>query len=170
MMVLVLFTFSIPLLLQYVTAQPSIRLNPMPSSVQEGVTITFSGMVEFNNQPLSGQTVTIKDRTIGETIGTVMSDSNGGFNFVWTSVARPEKYLFYVELDIPREAASFTSNMYEVTVLSRQPQNSEFFSEDVVWTIVGLAIAGGALYYFRKYKSSKSPIPTVEIRGGLEPN
>jgi hypothetical protein len=228
----VLFVFFSPLLLQYAFAQPSVSLNPVPSSVQEGITITFSGMIELNNEPLNGQTVTIKDGTTGKVIGTTASGPNGGFNFTWTSVARPEKYLIYAELYVSAESASFSSNVDEIIVLrptnstdvstipvksitlseslstndtistsavksatmpetitssdlpnqansttvstssdiSNQKQNQTFFSEDIIWIIVGLAIVGGAVYYFRKYKSSKPPIPTVEIRGGLEPN
>lgn len=232
MAVLVLFMFSQSILLQPANAQPSIILNPVPPSVQEGATITFFGTVELNNDPLSGQTVTIKDGTTGKVIGTTVSGPNGDFNFVWTSVARPEKYLIYAELYISAESASFSSNVDKIIVfrptnstdvsafpvksitlseslpinddvstsavksvtmsetitssdlpsqansstaltssdISNQKQNQTFFSEDIVWIIVGLAIIGGATYYFRKYKSSKAPIPTVEIKGGLEPN
>ena len=50
-----------------VLSQPILTLNPVASSVVEGTTITFSGMLRFNEQPLAGQTVTIKDVLSGLT-------------------------------------------------------------------------------------------------------
>ena len=171
-----------------VLSQPILTLNPVASSVVEGTTITFSGMLRFNEQPLAGQTVTIKDVLSGLTFEAT-TDSNGEFRFDWMAVMREESYGFYAEFSFPAGGTFVRSEQYEVTVMphsvnesaknvNTEPAGNEIpyeeiatrdssFPADDLFFIVLLigAVAGAYLIYRSRVKSH---VPIVEIRGGLE--
>ena len=176
--------YGISFLTAYALDEPIIILDPVNPNVEEGDVITFSGLIKFNERPLSEQPIIIKDARTNTIIVRLLSDQNGQFHFEWNAISGD--YVFYAELDSAAAPSSVRSSTYDVIVtshleedsnlngnLNSEPINSEpagesnFQSEDLLWLI--LAILGtGVAYTIYKYKSKKFPRPHVEIKGGLE--
>jgi len=96
-------------------SQLVLDLRPLPSSIEEGQVLEFSGSVTLEGQPLSGLTVVIKDAITGQPIGPTVSDSNGEFHFNWITIYQNEPYEFFAELSTSG-AVPARSETYEVTV------------------------------------------------------
>ena len=96
-------------------SQLVLDLRPIPSSIEEGQMLEFSGSIAIEGQPLPALTIVIKDAITGQVIGTVESDSNGEFHFNWIAVYQNGPYAFFAEL-VTTDAVSARSATYEVTV------------------------------------------------------
>ena len=104
-------------------------LNQVPSTAQEGDTITFSGRLLTADQQyfLSGYTIYIKDNvSLGKdtVIGkAITSDTDGTFTFTWKAVPRAYSgnYQFYAEFFGTSDAGKARSQEYRLSVTPTAP-------------------------------------------------
>ncbi|MEX0764015.1 MAG: hypothetical protein WEC35_06195 [Nitrosopumilaceae archaeon] len=101
---------------QFAWAQLLLELAPIPSSVQEGQEITFSGRISLEGQPLADQPIDIVNAITGQILDTTASDSNGEFILTWIAVPQDDVYLFYAEFTFPGAPVPVRSVPYEVVV------------------------------------------------------
>jgi len=107
-----------------VILQPELFFTPLPTRVDEGTTIEFSGQLTAEGIPLAGKTIYIKDDVDFGTdtiLGTVVSDQNGEFSATWVAVPRSSgAYDFYAVFEGDLEVNRVRSATYSVYVTITQ--------------------------------------------------
>ncbi len=109
----------------------SLVLDSIPSVVNDGDTVTFSGslLTQDGKYVIPSATIYIKDDiafATDTTIGTLATDSNGKFYGTWKAIPKSGngQYHFYATYDGNSQIQNARSSEYSITVLSQSPQNA----------------------------------------------
>ena len=115
-------------------------LDPLPSTVQEGDTITFSGILLTADEQyyIPNETIYIKDDvSVGADIiiGTVTSSSqNGRFSATWTATPRSDggAYDFFAVFEGTSSYGYARSQEYSVTVIETATTAPQFYGTKII--------------------------------------
>jgi hypothetical protein len=109
------------------TYQTHLILNKIPSSVHAGQTVTFTGQLTTNGQPLSNAPIYIKEDDPGpdQFIGNGKTNSNGQFSIKWQVTAG------LVELDFDVYAVFEGSNLYDRARTANQQMTVTKYWSDI---------------------------------------
>jgi hypothetical protein len=130
-------TSSSPQLSQQSTTQfhsAILVLDPIPSNVQSGADITFSGKLSTTSGlVVQSATINIKDGAgfgTDDELGSVTTDDNGGFSGVWTATTKSSGiWNFYAEYSGQDNISSAKSVTHSITVSSSgQSSNQPSYS------------------------------------------
>ena len=145
--------------------------DPLPSSVNAGDTIVFSGyLATADGSVVQNAVIYINDDVsfgLDDTLGTVVTDANGKFYGTWAAQARDGggAYDFYAAFEGSDGFDRARSATYSVTVVQSQPEPQIFVTTLYLDPLPRQAYAGDALAFSGILETADgSPVQNAQIQ------
>lgn len=151
-----------------------LTLEPLPSVVQTGQDIVFSGrLTTTDGYVVSGATIYIKDDIdfgSDDILGSVETDEDGWFDAVWTAQERSSgSWDFYAVYEGSDDIDDARSRTYSVTVSNYANSSSDTnYSSDIPTKIIldslsSSAYTGNSLTFTGKLYANGKPLPNAPV-------